>query len=430
MESICLNGPICMQNLLMIATFVVGYFLITIEHLTKISKTSVALLMAIICWILQFANQDVERANSMLFLSEHLANISQIIFFLIGALTIVEIINVHKGFHLILGLIRIRSKKALLWLVAFLTFFLSSVLDNLTTTIIMVSLLRKLIKDGDERLLMGGAVVIAANAGGAWTPIGDVTTTMLWIGGQLSAAGVMRSLFIPSLGCLIVAIGCLTPFFRGYFNAETQMEADNSTEPMSSVIFWLGLGCMILVPIFKIVTGLPPFMGMIFGLGVMWLFTDLVHSKYEDREHLKVPHVISKIDVSSVLFFLGILLCIDALHTAGLLHHLAAWMNGHLSNPEMVAVGIGLASAVVDNVPLVAASMGMYELSLFVQDSAFWKLIAYCAGTGGSILIIGSAAGVAFMGLEKVRFFWYLVRIGIPALAGYFAGIGLFFALS
>lgn len=376
---------ISIYSLLMIMTFVLGYFFITIEHITKINKTSVALLMAIICWIFQFINFVESHENNLGYLSEHLSNISQVIFFLLGALTIVEIISAHKGFQLISRNIRIRSKRKLLWSLGFITFFLSSVLDNLTTTIIMVTLLRKLTDEGEERLLLGGAVVIAANAGGAWTPIGDVTTTMLWIGGELSTISVIKSLFLPSITCLIVAFLILTFYLKGQFPQKSQ-EEKMEIEPMGVAVFWLGIACLIFVPIFKITTGLPPFMGIIFGLGLMWLFTDVVHSRYDDRKHLLVPQIITRIDVSSVLFFLGILLCIDALQTAGLLHNLAVWMDRTIANPEAIAIAIGLVSAIVDNVPLVAASMGMYDLRQYPMDSNFWNLIAYCAGTGEAFL--------------------------------------------
>jgi NhaD family Na+/H+ antiporter len=418
-------SDISVSSLLMILTFVVGYLFITIEHITKINKTSVALLMAILCWSFQFVNQVETTENNLSYLNVHLANISQVIFFLLCALTIVEIINAHKGFQLISRNIHIRSKRKLLWSVGFIAFFLSSILDNLTSTIIMVSLLRKLTDEGEDRLLLGGAVVIAANAGGAWTPIGDVTTTMLWIGGQLSTVSVMKTLFIPSLACLIAALAFLTFFLKGDFSLANTQE-NEKLEPMGTTIFWLGVISLVFVPIFKIMTGLPPFMGIIFGLGFLWLFTDIIHSRYDDREHLRVPYIMTRIDVSGVLFFLGILLCIDALHTAGLLDSLAKWMDRTIANTNVIAIAIGLVSAIVDNVPLVAAAMGMYELSQYPPDSSFWNLIAFCAGTGGSILIVGSAAGVAFMGLERVEFFWYFRRIGIAALVGYFAGIVVF----
>lgn len=411
-------------DILIILTFIVGYFFITIEHKSKVNKTSVALMMAILCWIFQFANQLQTHESNMSYFQEHLSSISQVVFFLLGALTIVEIISAHKGFRLISDNIKIRNKRKLLWFLGCITFFLSSVLDNLTTTIIIVTLLRRMIPEGKERLLLGGAVVIAANAGGAWTPIGDVTTTMLWIGGQVSTLNIMHALFLPSVVCAMVAFLCMSIFLKGDFAlAEKQEEPE---EPCGRIVFWLGLACLVFVPVFKIATGLPPFMGVIFGLAVLWLFTDIVHSKYEDRQHLTVPQIMTKIDVSGVLFFLGILLCIDALSTAGLLDKLAVWMDQTIGNPNIIAIAIGLASAVVDNVPLVAAAMGMYDISRYPIDSHFWNLIAYCAGTGGSILVIGSAAGVAFMGLEKINFFWYFKRVGIPAAIGYFAGIQVY----
>lgn len=413
-------------NLLMIATFVIGYLFITIENVSKINKTSIALLMAIICWVLQFFNQSHAHEINLNFLSQHLANISQVIFFLLGALTIVEIINAHKGFKIISKHIRIPSKTKLMWVIGFVTFFLSSILDNLTTTIIMVTLLRKITDEGEDRLLLGGLVVIAANAGGAWTPIGDVTTTMLWIGGQLSTLKVIKSLFLPSISCLIASLIIMQFMLKEKFSKFDHLHKEEVIEPCGTFIFCLGIGCLVFVPIFKIATGLPPFMGMILGLSVMWLLTDLIHKKYDNREHLKVPYIMTHIDVSGVLFFLGILLAIDALHTAGLLEMLSNWMDRTIGNASVIAVSIGLVSAIVDNVPLVAAAMGMYDLTQYPTDSNFWNLIAYCAGTGGSILVIGSAAGVAFMGLEKVDFFWYARRVGLAAIVGYFVGIGVF----
>ncbi len=411
----------------MTLTFVMGYFLITIEHVTKINKTAIALLMAILCWVFQFAQPLTTYESNLHALLEHLSSASQIIFFLLCALTIVEIINVHHGFAFLSDQIRIRSRRTFIWVIGLLAFFLSSVLDNLTTTIIMITLLQKIIQDWEERALMGGLVVIAANAGGAWTPIGDVTTTMLWIGGQLSTLEVMRVLFIPSLACLVASLFCFYKDLKGNISFPPPSK-EQKREPLGILIFWLGVGSLIFVPFFKIMTGLPPFMAAIFGLGGMWLITDLLH-KEEGRHHLRVPHVLANIDISIVLFFLGILLAVSALHTAGLLAALAQGMDRLIGSPEIVAVAVGLASAIVDNVPLVAAVMGMYDLSQFPIDSCFWQLIAYCAGTGGSILIIGSTAGVAFMGLEKIHFFWYLRHIGWAALIGYFVGIGVFMLL-
>lgn len=407
---------------LMIAVFIIGYFFITIEHYTKINKATVALMMAILCWIIQFASNHGQVDKNILFLEEHLASVSQVIFFLIGALTVVEIINAHKGFRVISDLIHFRSKRKMLWVVSILTFFLSSVLDNLTTTIVMVSLLRKLIDENQDRLLIGGAIVIAANAGGVWTPIGDVTTTMLWIGGQISTWNIIRDLFIPSLVCIVAACAFMTFMLKGDFPEKYVHMDDKRVEPLGQLVFFLGIGLLIFVPIFKILTGLPPFMGMLFALSVLWLVTDVAHRHFEDREHLRVPHILTKVDLSGTLFFLGILLCIGALYTMGILEKLAGWLDGNIGNLSVISLAIGLASAVIDNVPLVAATMGMYTLERFPQNHSFWEMIAYCAGTGGSVLIVGSAAGVVFMGMEKADFLWYLKRISIPALIGYFAG--------
>ena len=407
----------------MIIVFVLGYFMITIEHVTHINKATCALLMAIICWILQFANKGFEHQENITFLGNHLANISQVVFFLLGAIGIVEIIDAHKGFKIISDRIQIHSKRQMLWVVGLLAFFLSAVLDNLTTTILMVSLVKKMIDEGDERLLIGGAVVIAANAGGAWTPIGDITTTMLWIGGQISTFGIMKQLFIPSLVCVLVSLGILTYSLKGNFAIKEIRADENDNVPYRGLIFALGIGSLIFVPFFKYLTGLPPFMGILLGLSVLWLVTDILHSRYEDRKQLMVPHILTKIDMSGILFFLGILLCINSLESAGILEQLAHWLDKNIPNVNIVAAFIGIASAIVDNVPLVAACMGMYDMTQYPQDSTFWVLVAYAAGTGGSMLIIGSAAGVAFMGLEKVDFFWFLKRISFAAMVGYFAGM-------
>lgn len=413
-----------------VVVFLIGYFFITIEHITKISKTAVALMMGIVCWIVQFANPKVTSMDHLNFLAEHMSNTSQVVFFLLGALTIVEIVIAHSGFNIISDHFHFKSKRQLLWVSGFVAFFLSSVLDNLTTTIVMVNIIRRLMPESEDRLLFGGAVVIAANAGGAWTPIGDVTTTMLWIGGKLSSIEIMKSLFIPSAVCCVVAFGYLSFFLKGNLPkvpAHTTLEP--SMQKLSKWIFILGIGSLISVPLFKLITGLPPVMGIIFGVSVMWLVTDILHRNVDDREHLRVHKIMAKVDLSSTLFFLGILLCIDALQTAGILQAFAQYLNHHIGNTNVIAIVIGLVSAVVDNVPLVAASMGMYDLTNFPMDSTFWKMIAYCAGTGGSILVVGSAAGVAFMGIEKVDFIWYMRRIGVPAFLGYFAGIGIYFAM-
>lgn len=414
-------------SILMILVFVIGYVFITIEHYTHVNKATVAILMAVVCWALEYTIPPLEGTSNARFFEEHLANVAQVVFFLMGAMTIVEIINVHQGFNVITSAIHISSKKKLLWVMGFITFFLSAVLDNLTTTVVMVTLLARLIPKGEERLLYGGAAVIAANAGGAWTPIGDVTTTMLWIGEQLSSLHIIKTLFLPSLACLVIALAYLSTQLKGEFPPLKQVQ--QKEEPFSNAVFFLGLAALIFVPIFRAITGLPPFMGILFGLGILWLFTDLFHAKFEDRHHLRVPHVLSKIDLSGALFFLGILLCIDALDSAHLLDRLARFLDDKIGNVSLIAIAIGLASAVIDNVPLVAATMGMYDLANFPTDHSLWTQIAFTAGTGGSILLIGSAAGVVFMGMEKVDFMWYLRKISLPALLGFLGGIGVYLLL-
>lgn len=411
-------------SIAMIFVFVFGYVLITLEHVININKATTAMIMAIICWLIQFINPHWDEQYNIESLNHHLSSISQIVFFLIGAMTIVETINVHRGFNLISDNIQLSSKIILLWVIGMITFFLSAILDNLTTTIVMLTLMRKLLDDGEDRLLMGGAIVIAANAGGAWTPIGDVTTTMLWIGGQVSTLAVMKSLFIPSFLCLLASLIYLSTALKGSFKPSEFHPLEKEIEPEGTLVFFLGVSLIIFVPIFKVLTGLPPFMGMLLALGILWAVTDILHHNRPNREHLTVPNVLTRIDLSGTLFFfLGILLCIDALDSAQILQKLAGWLSGNLGNTSLIAIFIGLASAIVDNVPLVAASMGMYSLAQFPTDHSFWQLIAYCAGTGGSILIIGSAAGVVFMSMEKADFFWYLKRVSIPALIGYAAGI-------
>jgi Na+/H+ antiporter NhaD/arsenite permease-like protein len=410
----------------MIAVFIIGYAFITLEHFTKINKATVAIMMGVICWVLQFAaDPSCAEHEGMVCFYEHLANISQIVFFILGALTIVEIISMHDGFKIILNWIQIQSKRKLLWAVGFITFFLSSVLDNLTTTIVMITLLRQLLTDREDRLIVGSGVVIAANAGGAWTPIGDVTTTMLWIGGQITSAAVMRDLFIPSLVCMVVSFIFLSRMLNDE-KVEAKVVEKQQTTLSEKFVFYFGIALLVSVPVFKHFTHLPPFMGIFFALSILWIVTDWMHGDDKNGDVLKVPHALSRIDHSTFFFFLGILLCVDALDSAHILARLAQWLDHNIGNVPVIATIIGLLSAIVDNVPLVAASMGMYSLAQYNQDSQFWEMIAYCAGTGGSILIIGSAAGVVFMGLEKVDFFWYLKRISLPALLGYLAGVGAF----
>ena len=387
-------------------------------------------MMAVLCWVFQFLNPHWSWEHNHEALKDHLGDISQVVIFLLGALAIVEIINVHKGFSIINRLIQFQSKRKLLWAIGLIAFFLSAVLDNLTTTVVMLSILRKIVHEGESRLLNGGAIVIAANAGGAWTPIGDVTTTMLWIGGQISTVQIMQSLFLPSIVALVVALLILSLSLKGSYPARKLTKEDLQVEPLGKFVFYLGVGTLIFVPIFKVTTGLPPFMGMLLGLSVMWLITDIAHQKEHSRQHLKVPQILAHIDLAGILFFLGILLAIQALQTSEILERLALVLDKYIGQPNLIATFIGLASAVVDNVPLVAATMEMYSLQQFPTDHSFWELIAFCAGTGGSILLIGSAAGIVFMGMEKVDFFWYLKKISFAALLSYFAGIGVYLLLS
>lgn len=356
----------------------------------------------------------------------HISDISQIIFFLFGAMTLVEMVDSHKGFSIVTRLIRTSSTRKLLWIMSFITFFLSAILDNLTTTILMVSLLKKLIPTPKERILLCCVVVVMANAGGAWTPIGDVTTTMLWINGQISSLSIMKSLFLPSL------ISVLLPLIYFTFQVKgscSKSKEDKTVEPGSTLVFALGIGGLVFVPIFKTITGLPPFMGILLALGVLWMATDLIHRKGQSS-HLQVPSILSKIDTSSILFFLGILLSVGALQTAGMLDEVAMWLSREVNSLPMIATLLGVFSAVIDNVPLVAATMGMYPLSQFPVDHTLWHMIAYAAGTGGSLLIIGSSAGVAMMGLERVTFFYYMKKMTLPVLIGYLAGMGVYLILS
>ncbi len=413
-------------HLIIVLVFAIGYLAIIFEHSIKINKTASALLMAVFTWMFLFLIKGSALTESTTRLIEHLGNVSQIIFFLLGAMTLVELIDSHKGFRIITDVIQTSSKKKLLWIMGLVAFFLSAVLDNLTTTIVMISLLRKLVSDRNERLALGAMIVIAANAGGAWTPIGDVTTTMLWINGNISTAMVMKSLFIPSFLSFVLALAIIGWNLKGRYANIVAKAQQEEPEPGARIIFWCGLGGLVFVPIFKALTGLPPFMSILVALGALWVITDLMHYKYERRAHLLVPHILTKIDTSGILFFFGILLCIGSLDAIGILRDLAVFLDQTIGNLAAIATIIGLLSAVIDNVPLVAAGMGMYSLESYPMDSSFWQMLAYCAGTGGSILIIGSAAGVAFMGMEKVSFVWYLKRSSLVALISYLFGMGVY----
>ena len=415
------------MNSLLIAVFVLTYAAIAFEHPLKINKSATALIGAGLLWTLYaLGAADIKGLEAAM--GESLMSTAQIVFFLMGAMTIVEVVDAHDGFEVITAKIRTTQLSTLMWLVGFVTFFLSSILDNLTTTIVMVSLMKKLLDKREDRLFFAGLIVIAANAGGAWTPIGDVTTTMLWIGGQVTTVEIMKGLFIPSMINLLVPLAVTAWTLRGRLVEAPVREMNDSqiqTTPFErQLMFYLGLGILVAVPAFKTMTHLPPFLGILFGLGLLWLVGDLIHrdKSDQDKAHLTLVSALTRIDMSSILFFVGILLAVASLEHAHILTSVAQWLNDVVGRLDIIVILIGLVSAVVDNVPLVAASMGMYSLQEYPTDSFLWEFMAYCAGTGGSILIIGSAAGVAAMGLEKIDFLWYMKKISLLALLGYFGG--------
>ena len=452
---------------LMAVVFVIGYLCIAFEHPLKIDKAAAAILTAVLTWtilvlgadhilpLLQHGSHDPADSSAVVVeaLRHHLGEVSEILFFLLGAMTIVELIDSHEGFKAITDRIQTRKRVHLLWIVGFLTFFLSAALDNLTTTIVMVSLLRKLIRGRPERWLFVGVVVIAANSGGAWSPIGDVTTTMLWIGNQITASGVIVNLFLPSLVCLLVPLLLMSFRLKGEvaeprIKESAESRRDPTTPFERNLVFSLGLGALIFVPIFKTITHLPPYMGILFGLSLLWITTEIIHrsKNSEEKDPLSVVGVLRRIDITSVLFFLGILLAVSALSSAGHLIQVATLLKDSLGNVYSIAISIGMLSAVVDNVPMVAGAMKMYPLISpetlataaaeelpwlrnFVVNGNFWEMLAYCAGTGGSCLIIGSAAGVAAMGMEKINFIWYLKKITGLAFIGYLAGAATYMLL-
>ncbi|MSQ56269.1 MAG: sodium:proton antiporter [Limnohabitans sp.] len=412
--------------------FVVIYAAIALEHPLKINKSASALLGAGILWtIYSIVTNDPTRVGGEL--GQSLMGTAQIVFFLIGAMAIVEVVDAHDGFEVITARISTDQLSTLMWLVGFVTFFLSAILDNLTTTIVMVSLMKKLLDRREDRLFFAGLIVIAANAGGAWTPIGDVTTTMLWIGGRITTIEIMQALFIPSLANLIIPLLVVAWGMKGQMVVAPKInDSDNTKIPTNAferaLMFYLGLGILVAVPVFKTLTHLPPFMGILLGLGLIWLVGDWVHrgKADDDKQHLTLGHALTRIDMSSITFFIGILLAVALLEHTHVLSSIATWLNQTVGRLDLIVMLIGLVSAVVDNVPLVAASMGMYNLTDYPPDSFLWEFMAYCAGTGGSILIIGSAAGVAAMGIEKIDFFWYVKKISPYALLGYIAGAILY----
>ncbi len=410
-----------------VTIFVIAYAAIALEHPIKINKSASALVGAGLLWTV-YALLSGDHALVDRQLNEFVAGTAQIVFFLVGAMTIVEVIDAHNGFEVITSLIRTKKQATLMWLVGFVTFFLSAILDNLTTTIVMISLMKKLLGNQSDRLFFASMIVIAANAGGAWSAIGDVTTTMLWIGGQITPLAIMKGVFLASLINLVVPLFVVSYLLRGrdiVSPREAQSELLRTSVFERNLIFYLGLGILVAVPAFKTVTHLPPFMGILFGLGILWLVGELIHREKDEGEkkHLTLAHALTRIDMGSIVFFIGILLAVATLEHTRVLEMLAKWLDVNIGRQDVIVVLLGLLSAIVDNVPLVAASMGMYSLSQYPPDSFLWEFVAYCAGTGGSILIIGSASGVAAMGLEKIHFFWYVRRISGLALLGYFGGV-------
>jgi Na+/H+ antiporter NhaD/arsenite permease-like protein len=413
------------MDTILIILFLIGYSAIAFEHFLKINKAGTALCMGALCWTVYIllAAEGVEPVLEHI--NEELSGIASVLFFLIGAMTIVEVIDAHDGFRFITDKIRTTNKRKLLWTISVITFFLSALLDNLTTTIVMVSLLGKLVGRRDDRLLFVSMVVIAANAGGAWTPMGDVTTTMLWIGKQVTTGAIISKLFLPSVVSLLAPLTAFSFFMKGTVEPPARLAGERRILLPSSVrtsIFFIGILILICVPVFKAITHLPPYVGMILGVGILWIYTGVLYRKHPGgrlKQRLSVTRALHQIEISTILFFLGILLCVGSLQHAGVLASMAGWLDRVVSNQSLIVTIIGAASAIVDNVPLVAAAQGMYT---FPTDHFFWEFLAYAAGTGGSMLIIGSAAGVAAMGLEKINFIWYLKHVSGWALLGYLAG--------
>lgn len=408
---------------IVILLFILGYIAISVEHKIKIDKAATALVTGVLCWTLYFlADQPIIKVEHELL--QHLGEISGILFFLLGAMTIVEVVDSHNGFTFITDIIQTKSKVRLLIWLTVLTFFLSSILDNLTTAIVMTSLCGKLLHEKKDRLWFVSMVIIAANAGGAWSPLGDVTTTMLWIGGQITVSNIIIKTFVPSLVVALVPLLILAKRFKGQ-QVESVVDSEQKHPVESNIMLFTGIGLLVFVPVFKTLTHTPPFMGMLLALGIIWFVSSLIHrSKHPDERYkYSVTRALRKIDTSSILFFLGILLAVSALQSIGVLGQLASYTVEHIKNQYVIGTILGLSSAVIDNVPLVAAAQGMFSLEIYPTDHVFWEFLALATGTGGSAIIIGSAAGVAVMGIEKITFFWYLKNISWLALLGFFAGL-------
>ena len=431
-------------TVLIIALFVLGYLCIALESVLEINKAAIALLMCVGCWTLLMVGVQgffPEVADGVGYVSSriqhHLGDAGETLFFLMGAMTIVEIVDSNGGFNFVRDAIKTRSKRKLMWRVAVMTFFLSAILDNLTTSIVMIMVLRKLVRSREERLIYAGLIIIAANSGGAFSPIGDVTTIMLWIKGVITTQGVLTEIFIPSLVSMVIPALILSLSLKGKFDKEQNLkvnEVSAFTKNQRKIIFALGVGGLIFVPVFKTLTHLPPFMGILLVLGVLWTATEVFHrmqqTSEDDTMAKRVTDLLSKIDLSTIMFFLGILMAVAVLQEIGVLTAMGEGLNEAFAGNYYLINGIiGVLSSIVDNVPLVAGCMGMYPVAAegaMAIDGIFWQLLAYCAGVGGSMLIIGSAAGVVVMGLEKISFGWYLKKITWIAFVGYLAGIGCY----
>ena len=414
----------------LVVIFIIGYLLITLEHAIHINKSAIALITAVLSWtilVMNPTNKDAALGS----LGHHFSGVAEIVFFLLGAMTIVELIDAHDGFQNITEKIKTTNKTKFIWTISLVTFFLSAVLDNLTSTIVMISIVNKLVKDKMVKWHLLGLVVISSNAGGAWSPIGDVTTTMLWIGHQITPLNIIKETFLASLTCMVVPTLIINYRIKGSILLEDKVPINQnviSTSFDRNLVFFIGVSCLLFVPFFKAITELPPYMGMLCSLGIMWVLTELMHhNKVSDEKgNLSVSHALRKIDTPSILFFLGILMSIAALEQVGYLNDVATYLDHSIGDIKFIAMLIGLLSSVLDNVPLVAALQSMYSLDMYPTDHYFWEFLAYTAGTGGSVLIIGSAAGVAVMGIEKIDFFWYLKNISWIALIGFIAGALVF----
>jgi len=415
---------------LIIIIFVLGYLAIIFEHQIHLDKAAAALITGVLCWTLLIFEFDHDTVHDDLY--HHFAEISSILFFLVGAMVIVELIDLNHGFRLILSRIKTRGKRKIFVILTAVSFVFSAMFDNLTTAIIMASILNKILEDKKDRWLFAGMVIIAANAGGAWSPIGDVTTTMLWVGGQITTLALIKSIIIPSIVCALIPMFILAPGINGNITTPERPRLSPAELTDSRTILFSGIALLLFVPIFKTLTGLPPFMGMFLSLGILWAITATLDQKNRNKdneihEDWSIFKALEKIDMPSILFFAGILLAVGAMQVAGILDTLSTVLETHLKDQNLIVGVIGMASSIFDNVPLVAALQAMYD---YPVDSSFWHFLAYCAGTGGSLLIIGSAAGVALMGIEKINFFWYLKRISWVALIGYLAGCGVYLLLN